>query len=396
MKRALAITGGTCITPFREIPDSLVLCEDGRITWVGERNEGEPPPRAEHLDATGLLVLPGLIDTHVHGSHGDDVMLDGVEGIRRISAAQLRYGTTAYLPSTVSARPDELRRAVEWCREAARSPGRGAEIVGIHVEGPFINRRKKGAQPEEGIRDPDSDECRRLIEEADGLLRMMTLAPELPGGLEMIRFLRGEGIIASLGHSDADYGTTLAAIDAGATHATHLFNAMPPLHHRAPGLAAACLNEPEIQTELIADGVHVSPEMVRLAIRAKGPEHVVLITDAMAAVGRPDGIYTLGKNRVIVRGDVCLLEDGVTIASSMLTMNFAVRNAQRFAAVPLTDAVRMATLVPAQVCGCADRKGSIEIGKDADLALLRPDFTVAATVLRGEVVYRGGEHGMIS
>src|SRR6266567_6842124 len=145
----LAITGGTCVTPWREIPDSLVLCDAGRITWVGPRAQNEPPPGAERLDAAGLLVLPGLIDTHVHGSHGDDVMQDGVEGIRRISAAQLRYGTTAYLPSTVSARPDELLRAVEACREAAGYPPklgvgtRGAEIVGIHVEGPFINRRKK-------------------------------------------------------------------------------------------------------------------------------------------------------------------------------------------------------------------------------------------------------------
>jgi N-acetylglucosamine-6-phosphate deacetylase len=386
----LAITGGTCITPWREIPDSLVLCENGRIAWVGPRSRNEPPPGARQLDATSLLVLPGLIDTHVHGSHGDDVMLDGVEGIRRISAAQLRYGTTAYLPSTVSARPDDLLRAVEACRDAARTPGErpGAEIVGIHVEGPFINRRKKGAQPEEGIRDPDADECRRLMAEADGLLRMMTLAPELPGGLDMVRFLRGEGVIASLGHSEADYDTALAAIDAGATHATHLFNAMPPLHHRAPGLAAACLNEPEILAEVIADGVHMAPEMVRLAIRSKGAERVVLITDAMAAVGRPDGAYTLGKNKVIVRGDICLLEDGVTIASSMLTMNRAVANAIRFAAVPPTDAVRMATLVPAQVAGCADRKGSLEIGKNADLALLRSDFSVAATVLAGEVVYR--------
>src|SRR6266851_3032378 len=387
----LAITGGTCVTPWREIPDSLVLCDAGRIIWVGPLAQNEPPPGAQHLDAAGLLVLPGLIDTHVHGSHGDDVTQDGVEGIRRISAAQLRYGTTAYLPSTVSARPDELLRAVEACREAARGRTRGAEIAGIHVEGPFINRRKKGAQPEEGIRDPDPDECRRLLDAADGLLRVLTLAPELPGALDLIRFLRCKGVIASLGHSEADYDTALAAIDAGATHATHLFNAMPPLHHRSPGLAAACLNEPEIQAEVIADGIHLAPEVVRLAVRAKGPERVVLITDAMAAVGRPDGVYTLGQNKVIVRGDVCLLEDGVTIASCMLTMNFAVRNAQRFAAVPLTDAVRMATLVPAQVCGCADRKGSIETGKDADLDLLHPDFSVAATVLKGEIVYRAAE-----
>src|SRR5947208_3303373 len=179
----LAIIGGKCVTPWREIPDSLVLCDAGRITWVGPRAQNEPPPGAAQLD--------------------------------------------------------------------------------------------------EGIRDPDADECRRLLDAADGLIRVMTLAPELPGALYLIRLLRRDGVIASLGHSEADYDTTLAAIDAGASHATHLFNAMPPLHHRSPGLAAACLNEPELHAEVIADGVHLAPEVVRLAVRAKGPERVVLITDAM-------------------------------------------------------------------------------------------------------------------
>jgi N-acetylglucosamine-6-phosphate deacetylase len=382
----IAVVGGTAVTPFQVIDDSLVLIEDGRIAWIGPRSQNEPPPGATHFDARGLLVTPGFIDTHIHGGAGLDVMLHGADGLRRISAHLAAFGVTAWLPSTVSARHEELLRAVTACCEAWETPGRGARIVGIHVEGPYINRVRKGAQPEEGIRDPDADECRELLAAAGGLTRVMTLAPEIPGGLDLIRLLRAEGVIASLGHSDADYDTSLAAIEAGATHATHLFNAMPPLHHRKPGLTAAALNEPEILAEVIADGVHLAPETVRLALRAKGPDGVCLITDAFSAAGCPDGAYTLGSHTVTVRGDLCTLADG-TIAGSMLSMNRAARNAVAFAGCSLADAIRMATWIPAGVAGCAARKGSLEPGKDADLALLRPDFSVAATIIGGEVVY---------
>jgi N-acetylglucosamine-6-phosphate deacetylase len=387
---SLAIIGGTAVTPFQVIEDSLVLVENGRIAWVGVRAANEPPPGARHLDARGLFVTPGFIDTHVHGSNGFDVMRDGADGLRAISAHLSTFGVTAWLPSTVSARHDDLLRAVTWCREAWERPGRGARIAGIHVEGPYINPIRKGAQPPEGIRDPDADECRELLAAAGGLTRVMTLAPEIPGGLDLVQLLRAEGVIASLGHSDADYDTALAAIAAGATHATHLFNAMPPLHHRKPGLAAAALNEPELLAEVIPDGLHLAPETVRLAVRAKGPDGIALITDATSAVGRPNGVYTLGSHQVTVQGDLCLLADG-TIAGSMLTMNRAVRNARAFAGCSLAEAVKMATWVPAGIAGCAARTGSLEPGKDADLALLRPDFAVAATIVGGEVVYQRGE-----
>jgi N-acetylglucosamine-6-phosphate deacetylase len=361
--------------------------EDGRIAWVGEASANEPPPGARHVDARGLTVAPGFIDTHVHGSDGFDVMDSGADGIRAIGAHLATFGVTSWLPSTVSARHDDLLRAVTRCREAWERPGRGARIVGVHIEGPYINPIRKGAQPEEGIRDPDLGECRELLAAAGGLTRVMTLAPEIPGGIDLVSMLVGEGVIASLGHSDADYETALAAIAAGATHATHLFNAMPPLHHRKPGLAAAALNERELIAEVIADGLHLAPETVRLAVRAKGPEGIALITDATAAVGRPDGEHTLGSHRVIVRGDLCLLPDG-TIAGSMLTMNRAARNAIAFSGCSLADAIRMATVIPAGIAGVAGRKGSLEPGKDADLVLLRPDFTVAATMIEGEMVYQ--------
>jgi N-acetylglucosamine-6-phosphate deacetylase len=286
----------------------------------------------------------------------------------------------------VSARHGELLAAIEACVGAAERPATGAEIVGIHVEGPYINLKRKGAQPPEGIRDPDADQCRELLAAGRGLVRVVTLAPELPGGLDLVRLLAAEGVIPSLGHSDADYEMALAAMEAGATHATHLFNAMPAIHHRQPGLAAACLNEPGIVAEVIADGVHLAPEIVRLALRAKGADGVALITDTVSALGMPDGLYTLGSYRVTVRGDRCTLADG-TIAGSMLSMNRAVENAVRFAGVSLTEAVRMAALVPARIAGCADRKGSLEPGKDADVVGLRPDFSVAWTFARGRLVH---------
>lgn len=382
----IAIAGGACVTPAQEIADSLIVCEGPRIAYVGPASGSEPPPRARRIDARGCAVLPGLIDTHVHGSCGTDVMLDGAPGLRRIAADFARYGVTAWLPSTISARHEDLLRAVEACAAAADGTVDGAEIVGIHVEGPYISPKRRGAQPAEGIRDPDLDECDELFAAAGGWIRVVTLAPELPGGLELIRYLRSRDVIASLGHSDADYETALAAREAGATHATHLFNAMPSIHHRDPGLAAACLMEPEIVAEVIADGVHLAPEIVRLALRTKGPDRIALVTDAMSALGMPDGVYTLGSHAVTVRGDRCTLADG-TIASSMLSMDRAVRNAVAFAGVSLGEAARMASLVPARIAGCSDRKGSLEPGKDADVVVVTPAFEVACTIARGRVVY---------
>jgi N-acetylglucosamine-6-phosphate deacetylase len=387
VKNNLAVLGGTVITTDRLIEDGLVLAADGRLTFVGPAHEAEPLQDSLIIEAQGKLVLPGLIDTHVHGSHGDDVMVNGAEGIRRISRALMHYGTTSYLPSTISARHDDLLRAIEACVEAEENPDLSAEIIGLHVEGPFINAGKKGAQPSAGIRDPDPNQCLEYLRAVPGRIKIMTLAPELPGGIELVRLLDQHGVIASLGHSEADYETALAAIEAGASHATHLYNAMPTLHHRQPNLTTACLNEPGIRAEIILDGIHVAPEMARLAFKAKGRDGLILITDAMMAVGCADGTYRLGDSDVRVEGERCTLTDGVTIASSMLTMNRAVSRAISFTGASLVDAVYMASLLPATLCGVADRKGSLEKGKDADIAVLNEDFSVFATIRGGEVGY---------
>lgn len=388
MASRLAIVGGKVVAPNGVIENGAVLCEDGVIGFVGAARDAEPQTGSQILDAKGKIVMPGFIDTHFHGSGGDDVMANGAEGIRRIARALLKFGTTGFLATTIAARHGELMRSIEdtiTAQEQDKDSSDGAQILGLHIEGPYINLKFKGAQPEWGIRDPNFDECRELLVTAAGRIKIMTLAPELPGGLELIRMLVKSGVAASVGHSDADYDTALAAIDAGATRATHLFNAMSGVHHRKPGLAAACLNEPGIQTELICDGVHVDPQMTQLAWKAKGREGITLITDATSAQGVGDGVYALGDFQIQVRGPLCTLMDGTTIAGSVLTMNAAARNAIEFTGMDLVDAAHTASLAPAGACGVADRKGSLEAGKDADIAVLNSDFSVWHTIRAGAV-----------
>jgi N-acetylglucosamine-6-phosphate deacetylase len=391
MANRLAIVGGKVVTSSEVIEGGVVLCEDGKIRFVGSVPDAAPEAGSQVVDARGQIVMPGFIDTHFHGSGGDDVMAGGAAGIRRISRALLRFGTTGYLATTIAARHSELMRTVAdmiAAEQPQENDEPAAALLGLHIEGPYINLKFKGAQPVAGIRDPNFDECRELLSAAAGRIKIMTMAPELPGGMELIRFLKASGVEASLGHSNADYDTALAAIDAGATRATHLYNAMSGVHHRKPGLASACLSEPGIQAELICDGVHVHPRMAQLAWRAKGRDGLTLITDATAAQGVGDGRFTLGDFQIEVRGALCTLTDGVTIAGSVLTMNRAVGNAMNFTGMSLIDAAHMASFAPAQVCGVADRKGSLETGKDADLVVLNPNFTVSHTIRAGRVAYQ--------
>ncbi|MGH9844835.1 MAG: N-acetylglucosamine-6-phosphate deacetylase [Blastocatellia bacterium] len=388
MANRLAIMGGAVVTPAGVIEDGVVLCENAKITFIGASKDAQPEPNSQIIAARGKTVMPGFIDTHFHGSGGDDVMANGADGIRRISRNLLRFGTTGYLATTIAARHEDLMRATEDTIAAETDDPHAAEILGLHIEGPYINPKFKGAQPEWGIRDPNFDECRELLTLADGRIKIMTIAPELPGGLEMIRMLADAGVAASVGHSEADYDTALAAIEAGATRATHLFNAMSGVHHRKPGLAAAVLNEPGICAELICDGVHVNPQMARLAWRNKGRDALTLITDATAAQGVGDGTYTLGDFQIQVRGPLCTLMDGVTIAGSVLQMNRAVGNAIGFTGMNLIDAAWTSSLLPARVCGVADRKGSLEAGKDADITVLDHSFSVAHTIRAGVWAYQ--------
>ena len=387
MTSRLTIINGAVITPDKIFAPGIVLVEDGHLQFVGAMTDAEPDIHSQIIDATGQFVLPGFIDTHVHGSGGDDVMTDGAAGIQRAGRNMLRYGTTAWLPTTIAARHEEILFAIAETRKAETTSEPMAAILGLHLEGPYINLKFKGAQPDEGIRDPNFEELEELLKSAEGRVKVMTLAPELPGSMEMIGLLKANNIVASLGHSECDYDTALAAIDAGATYATHLFNAMSGVHHRKPGLAACCLNEPGICAELILDGIHVNPQMARLAARNKGRDGLALVTDATTAQGCGDGIYQLGKFQVNVQGALCTLMDGVTIAGSVLTMNHAVKNALAFTGMSLIDVAYMAAMMPAKRCGLADRKGSLEVGKEADIAILNQDYSVASTIVNGVIAF---------
>ena len=353
--------------------------EDGRIAALGEGAAG-----GAGRDLGGAVLAPGFIDVHVHGAAGAE-FLDADAGQRAaILRAHARGGTTGLLATTVTASRERLAAAVAALAAAEPVPG-GAALLGIHLEGPYLCDRRRGAQDPAHLRAPDLGELDALL--ASGPVRLVTLAPELPGALAAIERLAGAGVVASVGHTDATYAQALAAFDAGATHATHLFNGMRPFHHREPGVIGAALERDDVTCELICDGEHLDPAVVGLVRRIKGLDRTVLITDAMAATGLGDGEYRLGALPVRVRGRRAELADG-TLAGSTLTMGAAVRTAVRAAGLALPDALRMAAATPARVLGLEASKGALAPGLDADLVVLDDDLAVTGTMVGGAWVHR--------
>jgi N-acetylglucosamine-6-phosphate deacetylase len=363
---------------------------DPRPGWLrveGERiaalGTGDPPAAdgARVRELGGRVLAPGFIDLHVHGAAGAEFLGAGPDELTAILRMHARGGTTGLLATTVTAAAEPLEAGVRALASAGPVPG-GAAILGIHLEGPYLCAKRRGAQDERYLRPPDAAELDRLL--AAGPVRLITLAPELPGALDAIARLVGDGVVVSVGHTDATHAEAAAAFDAGARHATHLFNGMRPLHHREPGVIGAALDRPEVTCELICDGLHVDPVVMRLAQRLKGAEGTVLVTDAMAAAGLGDGAYRLGELPVRVRDGRVELDDGSgTLAGSTLTMGAAVRNAVRLVGVPLGEALRMASATPARLLGMEDRKGALAAGHDADLVVLDDDLQVAAAMVAG-------------
>ena len=383
----LLIQGGSVITPDGTIENGAVFISNGKIAGLGYPDSFKTPDSTPKLDVTDCLVLPGFIDTHFHGCGGDDVMTAGAEGICRMARKLPQFGVTGFLPTTVSAPHAQILAAIHSCDEARRyAPAESSRILGMHIEGPFINPFRKGAQPTEGIRDPNPGECEEYISAASDIIRMMTFAPEMPEADTLIAVLCQAGAVPSMGHSDADYDTACHAIHCGASHATHLFNQMAPLHHRKPGLIGACLSDSTVIVELITDGVHLSPAIVRLAVAAKGPDRVALITDAISALGMPEGEYNLGSHRVRVHGNRCSLADG-TLAGSVHRMDLAFVNTMAFADCGPEAASRMASAVPARVAGVGNRKGALAPGMDADITVMK-EGRVMVTIIEGKVAYQ--------
>ncbi|MEU3857105.1 N-acetylglucosamine-6-phosphate deacetylase [Streptomyces sp. NPDC028722] len=354
---------------------------DGRLAVDGTRITATAPAGARVIDVTGHWLVPGFVDIHNHGG-GGAAFSGTAEEILTAVHTHRRHGTTTLVASMVTDEMDLLARQAGLLSELAEQ----GEIAGIHFEGPFIAPCRKGAHAEDLLRDPDPADVRKLIDAARGKAKMVTLATELPGGIDSVRLLAEHGVIAAIGHTDASYEQTVEAIDAGATVATHLFNAMPGLNHRTPGPIAALLEDERVTVELINDGTHLHPAALELAFRHAGADRVAFITDAMDAAGIGDGRYMLGPMEVEVSDGVARLVHGGSIAGSTLTLDRAFRRAVTVDRLPVEDAVTALSANPARLLGLSDRIGSLEPGKDADLVLLDAGFHVKGVMRRGEWV----------
>ncbi|WP_088834862.1 N-acetylglucosamine-6-phosphate deacetylase [Paenibacillus tyrfis] len=361
------------------LPLASVLVENGRIAAVKEGGHEGP----NVIDGQGGLLIPGMIDVHIHGADGLDMMDGTPESIEAVSRACVRTGCTSFLATSVSSTIEQLLAMIECVRRVAgHEPG--ARIVGIHMEGPYLHPKRKGMQNERYLRHPDLAEMEEILRQTGDLMKMVTLAPELPGGKELVAYLVAKGIIVALAHSDATYEEAKEAFALGASHMTHCFNGMRPIHHREPGLIVAALEDERVSLQAIVDGVHLHPAIVRLMHRVKGPEGMVLITDALQAMGLGDGTYLFGGHQVEVKDGVARLQDG-SLASSTVTMNLALRQTVELG-IPLHEAVAMASTTPARILGLTG-KGRIEPGADADIVLLDADYNVRWTMIEGEMVY---------
>ena len=355
--------------------DILVTIDDHVITDVGQA--ASAPAEAHRVRG---IIVPGFVDVHVHGGDGADFMDASDEGNARILSFHARHGTTAMAATTLSASRADLHAAVEGIRRSALAGTRGAEIVGIHLEGPYINTSRAGAQDRASIRGADIHELAALITEAPRMRWIMTIAPEAEGARPLIEHFR-DRVLFSIGHTAADYADAVAALEWGAAHFTHLFNAMTGMHHREPGVVGAAFEAPHATVELIADGVHVHPAVLRIAALSM-PHRVALITDAIRACGMPDGTYKLYDYEIAVRDGHATLAGG-TLAGSVLTMERAVANMVELAGVPLELVIPLATEVPARILGVSDRKGRIEARFDADLVVMNEKFEVERVFVRG-------------
>jgi N-acetylglucosamine-6-phosphate deacetylase len=327
-----------------------------------------------------------MIDIHIHGGAGHDVMEADGASLPAVESLIAKHGVTSYFPTTVTAPIDQTLSALERLAVAIEAPSNGASRarpLGIHLEGPFISHLRKGVHPPENLLAPSLKMFERFWQAARGHIKIMTIAPELDGAMEVIAEAARRGICISVGHSDANLSSARAAVDTGARHATHLFNAMRPLEHRDPGLLGQILTDSRQSADFIADGIHLDPAIVKLILEAKGPEKTVLITDATAATGMPDGVYRLGSLEVVVKEGRCTSNG--RLAGSVLTMDLAVRNVMRFTGCDLQLAVRLASLNPAQVAALPDR-GRLEAGAMADIVVLTAGGEIRNTVIAGEIL----------
>jgi N-acetylglucosamine-6-phosphate deacetylase len=373
----ISFTATALITPRERIEQPLVLVDDGAIIEISSRAHKETP--ANTTDLGNGLMAPGFLDLHVHGGAGSDVMDQG--GLPVVSRFLAGHAVTSYLPTTVTAPVDKTLSALDQIAASIeKHDSSGARPLGIHLEGPFLSHARRGVHPEKDLLKPSVQMFDRFWQAARGQIRMMTIAPELEGAIEVIASAASRGVLMSLGHSDASMDSARAGIDAGARHVTHTFNAMRALDHRSPGILGVALTDARLSADIIADGVHTDPSMVRLFLKAKGPDAAVLITDGLSPTGMPSGHYHLGALEVEVKDGVCVSNG--TIAGSVLTLDQAVRNVMKFAQWNLQASVALASSNPARTLGLAEA-GVLKPGARADFAVLTPQGEVKSTFIGG-------------
>ena len=389
-----AFAGGDVITPYRRIVEGFVAGTGKTVEFVGTPAQSDLLADREVRDISGLIIAPGFVDIHVHGGDGSDFMDGSLEAFATICACHARGGTTALLPTTVASSVEAITQTLQLVQEAMATTFEGAQVLGAHVEGPWFAVARKGAHDK--VWEPQPAEVDVLLEWPH-VVKRLTLAPELTGALEAIRALAGAGILISAGHTDITYTEMLAAIDAGVSHVTHLWNQCSLVTLEGPyrrgGCVETALLEDALTVELIADGHHVPPELMKLAVKCKGLDKLCIVTDAMRGAGKPEGTsWPVGpqdsKVIGIIRNGVAVLPDNSAFASSVSTMDRLVKNMVNLVGLSVTEAIRVATLTPARILGIAGCKGRLRPGYDADIVLLDQDLNVLETIVQGHTVYR--------
>ncbi len=382
------IKNGRIILKDQMISDSQLLVRDGKIAAITRENLDVND--CSVIDGKGLYVSPGFIDIHNHGNSGCDAMDATIDALEVISRFHMENGVTGFLATTMTASYDATIRAIENAVEySTKGDTHGSQILGLYLEGPYFSVKKKGAQTEKYITAIHMDELKNYVDCGKRLVKIVALAPELEKSKEAITFLVENGITVSAGHSYATYAETMTGIENGISEATHMFNGMRSFDHREPGIVGACLLDDRVTCEMICDGIHLHPAAMQIIIRMKGIEKVALISDSIRANGIPDGVYDSIDTKITVKNNEVRLPDG-TLAGSTLSLNRAVRNLVKMAGIDLPTAVRMASLNPARQIGLSKIKGSLEIGKDADIILFDEDINVKRTIIKGVTVYEEG------
>ena len=391
--KKIKIINGNIITPYQILKNGTVLINNNTIEAISEGDiEGSD---YFIIDAKGNYVSPGFIDIHIHGGGGHDFMDGTEEAYLQIAAIHAKYGTTAMAPTTLTCAKEDLLKAIDLYKSASRKNTNGAQFIGLHLEGPYFALSQSGAQDPRYIRNPDLEEYKAVIAHGVDVIKRWSVAPELPGAVEMGKYLKKNGIVAAIAHTDAIYEEVLEAVESGYSLATHLYSAMSGVTrrntYRYAGVIESAYLIDSMDVEIIADGIHVPPPLLKLVYKIKGPDRIALITDAMRAAGMPEGESILGNKetglKVIVENGVAIMADRSSFAGSVATTDRLVRTLIQMADVPLIEAVRMMSKTPATIMGVERNKGSLTVGKDADILIFDENINIKTTIINGKVVY---------